>query len=98
MSRPSSRMRPWWRVSSTRSFMRLRQRRNVDLPQPEGPIRAVIEPRGTFNETSNKACLDPYQNDSWLTVNLSFVNDRSGLDRPLTLRVEMISLNITVTA
>jgi len=24
------------------SFMRLRQRKNVDLPQPEGPISAVM--------------------------------------------------------
>lgn len=29
-------------TSSSRSFMRLMQRRYVDLPQPEGPIKAVI--------------------------------------------------------
>ena len=32
-------------VPGIRSFMRLRQRRKVDLPQPEGPIRAVISLR-----------------------------------------------------
>ena len=29
------------RVPSTRSFMRLRQRSSVDLPQPDGPMKAV---------------------------------------------------------
>ena len=33
-------------TSSIRSFMRLRQRSKVDLPQPEGPIRAVTSRRG----------------------------------------------------
>ena len=28
--------------SGMRSFMRFRQRRNVDLPQPEGPMMAVM--------------------------------------------------------
>jgi hypothetical protein len=28
-------------VLSMRSFMRFRQRRRVDLPQPEGPMNAV---------------------------------------------------------
>ncbi len=29
-----------------RSFMRLKQRRNDDLPQPEGPISAVMRREG----------------------------------------------------
>ncbi|CSC38155.1 Uncharacterised protein [Vibrio cholerae] len=32
---------PSTRVPSTRSFIRLMQRKSVDLPQPEGPINAV---------------------------------------------------------
>ena len=32
---------PTARPNSTRSFIRLRQRRNVVLPQPDGPISAV---------------------------------------------------------
>jgi hypothetical protein len=34
-------MVPVMRVLSMRSFMRFRQRRSVDLPQPEGPMKAV---------------------------------------------------------
>ena len=30
------------RVPAMVSFMRFRQRRNVDLPQPEGPMSAVM--------------------------------------------------------
>jgi hypothetical protein len=41
------------------SFIRLIERRKVDLPQPDGPIRAVTELSGTSSETSNKACLSP---------------------------------------
>ena len=41
------------------SFMRLRLRRKVVLPQPEGPIRAVIWPRRIFIETSVSASLAP---------------------------------------
>ena len=44
--RRPSRMLPVVRTSSIRSFMRFRQRSKVDLPQPEGPIRAVTWWRG----------------------------------------------------
>jgi len=40
--RPSNWSRPSIRVPGMRSFMRLRQRRKVVLPHPDGPIRAVI--------------------------------------------------------
>jgi hypothetical protein len=46
ISVPLSRMLPVTRAPSTRSFIRLRQRRKVDLPQPDGPIRAVTCRRG----------------------------------------------------
>jgi hypothetical protein len=42
-----------------RSFMRLKQRSSVDLPQPDGPMKAVTCLRGIFIETSNSACLAP---------------------------------------
>jgi hypothetical protein len=35
--------------------MRFRQRSNVLLPEPEGPMSATVEPRGTGNETSATA-------------------------------------------
>jgi hypothetical protein len=35
---------------SIRSFIRLRERRRVDLPQPEGPMMAVTEPGGKLME------------------------------------------------
>src|SRR3954447_22656343 len=41
MSRPSSSTSPETRALGTTSCMRLRARRNVDFPHPEGPIRAV---------------------------------------------------------
>ncbi len=41
-----SRMPPSMRTPSTRSFMRLKQRSNVDLPQPLGPMKAVTRLRG----------------------------------------------------
>ena len=47
---------PVIRTLSIRSFMRFRQRRKVDLPQPDGPIRAVTSSRGKSIEMSNRAC------------------------------------------
>ena len=41
------------------SFMRFRQRRKVDLPQPDGPISAVIWRSVMSIETSASACLAP---------------------------------------
>ena len=39
--------------------MRFRQRISVDLPQPDGPIRAVISFFPTSNDTSRTAGLGP---------------------------------------
>ncbi len=41
------------------SFMRLMQRRNVDLPQPDGPMKDITPRSGTFTETFFSACLSP---------------------------------------
>ena len=42
MSSPSMLTLPVIRQPATRSFIRLRVLMQVDLPQPEGPINAVI--------------------------------------------------------
>src|SRR5579884_620483 len=52
MSRPANRTSPSTRAPGTVSCMRLRQRRSVDLPQPDGPMIAVTSPDGTSNPTS----------------------------------------------
>src|SRR6478609_8836753 len=52
MSRPSNRTSPSTLAPGTVSCMRLRQRRSVDLPQPDGPMIAVTCPAGTPNDTS----------------------------------------------
>ena len=41
------------------SFMRLMQRRKVDLPQPDGPMKAITPLSGTSTFTSFSACLSP---------------------------------------
>src|SRR5262245_19035646 len=48
------------------AFSRLIERTNVDLPQPDGPMRAVTARVGIVMLTSYSACLPPYQNEkSW---------------------------------
>src|SRR6185295_14326448 len=65
MSVPPIRMFPSIRTPSTRSFMRLRQRRSVDLPHPDGPMYAVTRCFGMDIEMSLRAILAPYQSDRW---------------------------------
>ena len=57
MSLPSSVMLPVTRAPGIVSFMRLRQRRNVDLPQPDGPIIARTWRLATSMVTFLSACL-----------------------------------------
>src|SRR4051812_15239245 len=64
MSTPSNVITPSIRNDGTRSFIRLKHRRSVLLPQPEGPIRAVILFRGISIETSRSAIAWPYQTES----------------------------------
>ena len=56
-------MSPVCRTPSMRSFMRLRLRRRVDLPQPDGPMNAVTCRSGMSIEMSKSACLLPYQKE-----------------------------------
>src|SRR5919112_1931241 len=59
MSCPSSRTSPSARAPGTVSCIRLRQRSNVDFPQPEGPMIAVTCPRGTPKEMSRTTRIEP---------------------------------------
>ncbi len=49
------------RVLGISSFMRLRQRSSVLLPQPEGPMKAVTSLGRICSEMSFSASLSPYQ-------------------------------------
>ena len=51
--------RPVTRAPAMVSFMRFRQRRKVDLPQPEGPIIASTCRWPTSRLTLLRACLAP---------------------------------------
>ena len=46
-----------------RSLSLLIDLRNVDLPQPDGPMSAVTERGGTFIEMLLSACFFPYQKE-----------------------------------
>src|SRR5918911_5631149 len=61
MSRPSSRMRPLARPVGTVSCMRLRQRRKVDFPHPDGPMIAVTRRSRRLSDTLRTARTVPYQ-------------------------------------
>ena len=59
MSMPSSVILPLTRAIGMVSFIRLMQRRKVDLPQPDGPMNAVTWFAGMSRSTPNSACLSP---------------------------------------
>src|SRR5262249_32194137 len=71
MSCPSSRILPVIRELSIRSFIRLRSRNSVLLPQPLGPMNAATDRSGIVSEISNSACLAPYQKFTWRTANFA---------------------------
>ena len=52
-------MDPVTRAAGMVSFMRLRQRRKVDLPQPEGPIMAITSLWPMSRLTDLMACFSP---------------------------------------
>ena len=52
-------MSPSWRMPGISSFRRLIERRNVDFPQPDGPISAVTARGGTARLISNERLLLP---------------------------------------
>ena len=57
MSLPSMVILPSTRQLGIVSFMRLMQRRNVDLPQPDGPMKAMTPLSGISTFTSFKRVL-----------------------------------------
>ena len=59
MSWSSSAMTPSTRAPGTTSCIRLIVRSAVDLPQPDGPMNAVIEPGSTTIEMSAMARKPP---------------------------------------
>ena len=59
MSWPSIVILPVTRQLGIVSFMRLMQRRNVDLPQPDGPMKAITARSGMSTITSFSACFSP---------------------------------------
>ena len=59
MLEPSRRTSPRCQCLLTLSFMRLRERRNVVLPEPVGPIRAVIWPLTMSTFMSDRTVADP---------------------------------------
>ena len=59
MSWPSIMILPVTRQPSITSFIRLRQRRKVDLPQPDGPMKAVTSCGLMSIDTLFSACLSP---------------------------------------
>src|SRR3954451_11667104 len=61
MSWPSSRTWPDTRAPGTTSCSRFSERRNVDLPQPDGPMSAVTSLGSTVMLTSASAWNGPNQ-------------------------------------
>ena len=59
MSWSSMAILPSTRADGMVSFIRLMQRRNVDLPQPDGPMKAVTALSAMSSDTSNSACFWP---------------------------------------
>src|SRR5438034_2206193 len=60
MSSPSSSTLPVIQPPSESSCIRFRQRRNVVLPHPDGPINAVTVCRGNMSDTSFTTARRPY--------------------------------------
>src|SRR5579863_1993377 len=58
---PSRRITPSSREWRTVSCMRSRVRKRVDLPQPDGPMRAVTLLVAMPRLISKRVCLAPYQ-------------------------------------
>ena len=63
MFSPSSKISPFGCESGISAFRRLIARRNVDFPQPEGPMNALTDRGGIVRSMSNSACFFPYQNE-----------------------------------
>ena len=63
MLEPSSSTSPLCQCLDTLSFMRLRERRKVVLPEPVGPIKAVISPLAMATFIPDRTVADPKPRD-----------------------------------
>src|SRR3546814_14535605 len=72
ISSASSVISPSTRALATVSFMRFKVRRKVDLPQPDGPMKAVTFSIRTSMETLLIACFWPYTTLTSRAVILGF--------------------------
>src|SRR5579884_3803948 len=69
MFSPSSKTMPSTRVWRTVSCRRLKTRSSVDLPEPDGPMMAVIWRSGTRRRMSKRTCRRSYQAfRPWTTI------------------------------
>src|SRR5271170_3800481 len=59
MLEPSRNTSPLCQCLATRSFMRLRERRNVVFPDPVGPIKAVMAPLGIATLMPERTVAEP---------------------------------------
>ena len=75
MSLPSYSTFPVIFTSGTRSFMRFKVFKKVDLPQPEGPIKAVMAFSLMPISMFFSAWVFPYQRQRSLTVIMSFIGN-----------------------
>ncbi len=64
MSSPASFTSPASDALGTSSCIRFRIRRNVDLPQPDGPISAVTRRAGMVSETRSRTLRSPNHADT----------------------------------
>src|SRR6478609_8631359 len=75
MSTPSSSTWPDSAAPGTSSCIRLRIRRKVDLPHPDGPMRAVTFPAGISRSTRSSTLRCPNQADTLSASRLAVVGD-----------------------
>src|SRR6478735_3307066 len=59
MSEPDSNTSPASDADGISSCIRLRIRRKVDFPQPDGPINAVTDPAGIYSDTRSSTLRSP---------------------------------------
>src|ERR1700751_2705231 len=78
MSTPSSLIDPERDAPGTNSCRRVKIRRNVDLPQPEGPIRAVTMPGSIVRETRSRTLWEPNHALTFVDSNLDGDDARVG--------------------
>src|SRR5271166_3754652 len=84
------------RAWSTRSFIRLKHRRSVDLPQPDGPMNAVTFFSGIFRLIPCSALDLPYLKSTSTTSIIVRVSE-GVVNSEVTIAEEMVALLSTVS-